>query len=343
MSTADQPGTLDAFGPPRVFDTHVHFPWGEELDPRKATDDLVARCRRLNIVKVALLGSRWTDYNDRVAGAIQRFPELFIGMYGVELERDTPETIRAAHERGFRGLKIIHALLDYDDQEYWPLYAEAERLGMVCLFHTGVVGGGVDFRDTDPFSPDVVRRTRFWEKRAAGQGLSSAHMDPIYLDTLAFTFPRLRIIGAHLGVGQYDYACHIARWRRNVFWDVSGGELVRRNAFERRLIGPEISPFKLTFGSDCDHERMGEEIANWNAVLDLLRLSAEQRDRIFYGTAARIFAIDEFAGVTDESSYDVIWNQDESKPADPDAGGSELASLQDEAAVSPARDPSLDQ
>ena len=75
---------------------------------------------------------------------------------------------------------------------------------------------------------------------------------------------------------------------------------------------------------------MGEEIANWNAVFDLLRLTAEQRDRIFYGTAARIFAVDEFDGVTDEASFDAIWSEDEAKPVDPDAGGTELAPLEDE-------------
>ena len=332
--------TLGSSWPPRVFDTHVHFPWGEERDRQQATDELVARCSELNIVRVALLGARWADYNDRVAGAIDRHPDLFVGLYGVELERDTPDSIHAAYDRGFRGLKIINALHNYDDQEYWPLYAEAERLGLVCVFHTGVVGGGIDFRDTDPFDPEVVERTRFWEKRAAGAGFSSAHMDPIFLDTIAFTFPRLRIVGAHLGVGQYDYACHIARWRRNVFWDLSGGELVRRHAFERRLIGPEISPFKLTFGSDCDPERMADEIANWNAVFDLLRLSPVERDRVFYGTAARIFAVDEFAGVTAESSYDPIWHAEEDEPADPDAAGSELAALEEEFAVS---GPSVDQ
>ena len=296
--------------PQRVFDTHVHFPWGEERNAEEAFDELAEVCRAQNIVKIALLGSRWGDYNERVAMAIERAPDLVVGMFGVELETDTPEHVREAFDRGFRGLKIIHALKNYDDRSYWPIYEEAERLGMVCLFHTGVVGGGIDFRETDPFDPEVVKQTRFWEKRVRGQGYSSAHMDPINLDTLAFTFPRLRIIGAHMGVGQYDYACHIARWRRNVFWDLSGGELVRRHTFERGLIGPEISPFKILFASDCGLEKIGAEIADWQAVFDLLRLTREERDRIFYGNAARIFGIEEFAGVTNEAAYDEIWNAD---------------------------------
>jgi hypothetical protein len=52
-------------------------------------------------------------------------------------------------------------------------------------------------------------------------------MEPIMLDTIAFNFPELRIIGAHLGIGYYDLAAHVARWRRNVFFDISGGEMVR--------------------------------------------------------------------------------------------------------------------
>jgi predicted TIM-barrel fold metal-dependent hydrolase len=247
-----------------VFDTHVHFPWGADRDPGAVTDEMAEFCQRSNIVHVALLGSRWGDYNDRVSAAMARYPDLFIGM--------------------------------------------------VTLFHTGVIGGGVDYRDTDPFSEVVVKRARYFEKRLRGQGFSSSHMDPILLDTLAFTFPRLRIIGAHMGVGQYDYACHIARWRRNVFWDISGGELVRRHIFERKLIGQEISPYKVLFASDCGTEKMANEIADWAAILDLMRLDLEERDRIFYGNAARIFGVDEFAGVTDEAAYDGIWLSEEGDP-----------------------------
>lgn len=317
LSANDLPMTIrerDPLQPPRVFDTHVHFPWGTDRDVDAVTDELVELAQRLNIVHIALLGSRWGDYNDRVNRAIERYPDLFIGMYGVELGEDTPESIQDAHNRGFRGLKIIHALKPYDDRSYWPVYEKAEELGMVTLFHTGVVGGGVDFRDTDPFHPEVVKRSRFFERRLRGQGFSSAHMDPILIDTLAFTFPRLRIIGAHMGVGQYDYACHIARWRRNVFWDISGGELVRRHIYERRLIGQEVSPMKLLFASDCGMEKMANEIADWAAVFDLARLTMEERDRIFYGNAARIFGVDEFEGVTNESAYDAIWESTEGDP-----------------------------
>ena len=78
--------------PPRVFDTHVHFPWGTDRDADAVTDELAELAEALNIVHIALLGSRWGDYNDRVSRAIERYPDLFVGMYGVELGEDTPES-----------------------------------------------------------------------------------------------------------------------------------------------------------------------------------------------------------------------------------------------------------
>ena len=90
----------DRSQPQRIFDTHVHFPWGEERDPVEATEELVEVCRRHNVVKVALLGSRWADYNERVAGAIEQHSELFVGMYGVELGEDRHQLVAVLHRRG---------------------------------------------------------------------------------------------------------------------------------------------------------------------------------------------------------------------------------------------------
>ena len=100
-------------------------------------------------------------------------------------------------------------------------------------------------------------------------------MEPIYLDTIAFTFPELKIIGAHLGIGYYDVAAHVARWRRNVFFDISGGEMVRRHIIERKLIPSEISHFKLLYGSD-NNDRFEDEIRDWQTMFDMLRLNEER-------------------------------------------------------------------
>jgi predicted TIM-barrel fold metal-dependent hydrolase len=274
----------------KVFDTHVHFPWGEDEDPDRQIEELVERAQGAGVVHMCLLGSRWGDYNQRVTRAIERYPELFFGLYGIDLDAEGPEQVHEAAQRGLRGLKIILPTKRYDDQSYFPIYEAAEQHGFVCLFHTGVIGGGADYRTHDPFDPELIERVRPWEERTRGRGVSSAFMEPIYLDTIAFNFPDLKLIGAHLGIGYYDLAAHIARWRRNVFFDLSGGEMVRRHVIERHLIPAEIGHFKLLYGSD-NNERFAEEIRDWQTVFDLLRLGEDERERIFYGNAARLFGV----------------------------------------------------
>jgi len=274
----------------KIFDTHVHFPWGEDRDPDDAITELRERAAAAGVVHLCLLGSRFGDYNERVTRAIERDPELFIGLYGIDLDHEGPAQVHEAAARGFRGLKIILPLKRYDHSDYFPIYEAAEEHGFTCLFHTGVVGGGADYRTQDPFDPELIERVRPWEQRSRGSGVSSAHMEPITLDTIAFTFPELRLIGAHLGIGYYDLAAHVARWRRNVFFDISGGEMVRRHLVERRLVPNEISHYKLLYGSD-NNERFEEEIRDWQTIFDLLRLGDEERERIFYGNAARLFGM----------------------------------------------------
>ncbi|MFW6074995.1 MAG: amidohydrolase family protein, partial [Chloroflexota bacterium] len=188
----------------KIFDAHVHFPWGEDRDTDEVIDELVERASAANVVHMCLLGSRFGDYNDRVARAIERFPEMFFGLYGVDLDNETPQHIYDAAARGYRGLKVILPTKRYDHPDYFPIYEAAEECGFTCLFHTGVIGGGFDYRVRDPFDPEIIEKVREREESRAGRGVSSAHMEPIALDTIAFTFPFLRIIGAHLGIGYYE-------------------------------------------------------------------------------------------------------------------------------------------
>ena len=66
--------------------------------------------------------------------------------------------------------------------------------------------------------------------------------------------------------------------------------MVRRHMVERHLVPSEISHYKLLYGSD-NNERFAEEIRDWQTIFDLLRLGDEERERIFYGNAARLFGI----------------------------------------------------
>jgi uncharacterized protein len=293
--------------PTRVFDTHVHYPWREGgstlpgYSARAQIDMLAYICQRLNIYRVCLLG-RPGETNDLVEQAFLRYPNLIVPFAMIDVDQSTPQMIDELARRGFRGLKIINPRRNYDDPSYFPLYAAAEKNNLVCLFHTGIVGGFIDYLQFPPSDVNVAAElSRQMEShRRYEPGLENnpswygaGRMQPIYLDGISVVFPELRIIGAHLGYGLYDSAAAIARWRRNIYFDISGGTVVRRHLLERGMLGTEVSTRKLVWGSDCDLAHISRELSAWMQEFQTTGLSAEEQDDIFWGTAARIFGFDD--------------------------------------------------
>jgi predicted TIM-barrel fold metal-dependent hydrolase len=292
--------------PPRVFDTHVHYPWrqrGSKLPIYTAEgmlDMLAYNCQRLNIYRVCLLGSPG-DGNNNVEKAVERYPKLIVPMAMINVDQTQPSDISEFAERGFKGLKVINPRKNYDDTSYFPLYEQAEKHGLVVLFHTGISGGMVDYLQFPPTSHEQVAElsrgmesNRRWQPESeVDSWYGAARMQPIFLDGISVAFPELKIIGAHLGYGLYDSAAAVARWRRNVFFDISGGTVVRRHLIERKMLRSEVSTLKLTWGSDCDMAHMSRELSNWMQALNDIGLSPTEQDQIFWGTAARIFGVDQ--------------------------------------------------
>jgi uncharacterized protein len=292
--------------PPRVFDTHVHYPFrqrGSKLPIYTAEgmlDMLAYNCQRLNIYRVCLLGSPG-EGNNNVEKAVERYPKLIVPFAMINVDQTQPSEIGEFAERGFKGLKIINPRKNYDDTSYFPLYERAEKHGFVVLFHTGISGGMVDYLQYPPTSHEQVAElsrgmesNRRWQPESeVDSWYGAARMQPVFLDGISVAFPELKIIGAHLGYGLYDSAAAVARWRRNVFFDISGGTVVRRHLIERNMLRSEVSTHKLTWGSDCDMAHMSRELSNWMQAFNDIGLSAEEQDQIFWGTAARIFGVDE--------------------------------------------------
>jgi uncharacterized protein len=247
--------------PRRVFDTHVHYPWrarGSALPIYTADsmlDMLAYNSQRLNIYKVCLLG-RPGEGNDLVEKAHARYPGLIVPMAMINVDQAEPAEINDLADRGFRGLKIINPRRNYDDPAYFPLYAEAERRNLVTLFHTGISGGMIDYlqfppenmRQAEEISREMEGGRRWKPESEADSWYGAGRMQPIFLDGISVAFPDLKIIGAHLGYGLYDSAAAVARWRRNVFFDISGGTVVRRHLVERKMLRSEVSTLKLVWG-----------------------------------------------------------------------------------------------
>jgi hypothetical protein len=156
---------------------------------------------------------------------------------------------------------------------------------MILLFHTGIVNR------THPEVPADV---------------SSDRMRPGTLELIARKFPKLTIIGAHLGNPDYATAAEIARWNPNLFWDVSGSTLIKKqedyqffkSIFWWSSIASPHTPKsggsafeKLVFGSDVfggELEEFDRELERYQKMLTACGVAREAQDNIFAGTLWKV-------------------------------------------------------
>ncbi len=165
--------------PPRLIDAHFH----NNGDPA-FLEKVVAKLDSVD--GMALLLTQPRDL-EMTKSFIAKHPKRLVGMGEIQL--DDPLAVQLVdvfHEAGFRGLgELSGTLKNYDDRSYWPIYERAEKYGMILLFHTGILA-----RPTPEIPSDIsVDRIR-----------------PTTLDGIARRFPKLTIIGAHLGNPDYAWA-----------------------------------------------------------------------------------------------------------------------------------------
>lgn len=286
----------------KIFDVHIHFPrdWEKpDADPAPLIERLAEVASAAGVTKGCVLtGGRFGPGHERGIEILRQYPDLFVPVAVIDPEETGREEVEELHAMGYRGLKLIGVARPYDEPDYLPAYAAAERLGMPALFHLGVIGGGIDYSVTHPRrdarAAETLRRMAAMRGRWPLRDLTATRMSPLHLDTIAQRFPDLRIIGAHLGnQGNYEYAASVARWRPNVLLDMSGGETIERHAEERGLIGREIGIEKLVFGSDCGMDDIREHIDRFEAIYDRLGLSEGDRERLWWRNGAELYGFEE--------------------------------------------------
>lgn len=286
----------------KIFDVHIHFPrnWEKpDEDPAPLVDRLAEIATNVGITKGCMLtGGRFGPSYERGIEILERYRDLFIPVAVIDPEEIGYDEVGMLHQMGYRGLKLIGVARDYDCPDYLPAYARAQELGMPILFHMGVIGGGLDYSRThprrDPVAAQAYRRWQDMFARMGPRDVSALRMSPLHLDTIANRFPFLKIIGAHLGnQGNYEYAASVARWRHNVWFDMSGGETIERHAVERGLIGREIGIEKLVFGSDCGMDEIKEHIDRFEMIYDQLELDDDARERLWWRNGAEIYGLEE--------------------------------------------------
>jgi uncharacterized protein len=261
--------------PPKLIDCHIHH--------NGKISFLTQLLAKLEPVQgAALLITKPADL-DGVQTFIREHPGRLFGLGDVSLDApDILPLVDRFHAAGFRGLgEITQPQYGYDDRRYWPVYQRAEQFGMILLFHTGIVN-----RPNPLVASDV----------------DSDRMRVSRLDLVARRFPRLTIIGAHLGNPDYAWAGEIGRWNPNLYFDVSGSTLIKKQqdyVFFKSIFwwsdiaSPHTPKFsahafeKLVFGSDVFEGELAEfdrELDRYHQMLDACGVPATAQANIFGGT-----------------------------------------------------------
>jgi uncharacterized protein len=262
-----------------LVDAHVHYNGDKAF-----LEKMVARLDPFD--GTALILTTVKDIPDVVA-AIKRHPKRFVGIGSLKLDdADAVAQVDQFHDAGFRGLgELSGPLKSFDDKSYMPIYARAEKYGMIILFHTGIV-----MRATPDVPSDV----------------SVDRMRVTTLDNIARRFPKLTIIGAHLGNPDYAWAAEIGRWNPNLYFDLSGSTLIKLQenyqAFKSifwwsNVVSPHTpkggpSAFeKVVFGSDIfggEIEEFDREIDRYRKMLEACGVGQDAQANIFGGTLRRV-------------------------------------------------------
>lgn len=286
----------------KIFDVHIHFPrdfQNPDADPEPMLDRMAEVAAKAGVTKGCVLtGGRFGPSYEVGIRLVSKYPEIFIPVAVIDPEDIDGDAVQRLWDMGYRGLKLIGVARPYDEPDYMPAYQKAEQLGMPILFHMGVIGGGIDYSITHPrrdaLAAQMLDRQRAMQGRMGPRNAGAGRMSPLHLDTIANKFPNLRIIGAHIGnQGNYEYSASVARWRHNVWFDMSGGETIERHAIERKLIGGEFGIEKLVFGSDCPMDEIRAHIDRFEMMYDLLELDDDARDRLWWRNGAEIYGLEE--------------------------------------------------
>ena len=249
--------------------------FGREI-PQISMDELAQqyRARKMMAVLLAMDTSTSTGWppvpNDHIAAAVRAHADVFIGFAGVDPWKGrlaVDEARRAREFLGLRGLKLHPGLQKFapNDDRFYPLWAAAAELGLVCLFHTGMMGTGAGL--------------------PGGGGYKLKYVNPLLLDDVAADFPSLEIIMAHPGWPWQPEQLAMARHKANLYIDLSGwspkyfpGELVQN------MNG--LLQDKCLFGSDWPF--LSPE--RWLADFAALPIGEAVRRKILRDNARRVLA-----------------------------------------------------
>jgi predicted TIM-barrel fold metal-dependent hydrolase len=285
--------------PISAIDVHVHVhdtrarmlrgPEAEQRDRERAAyfkggsgslslEDQAAQYRERNMMAVLMNGTDETITgippipNDFMAEAVEKHPDVFLA-FGIvdpwqgELAR---REIRRCQELGLHGIGEFNPARQHfypNDRRFYPLWEEAEQLGLPVLFHSGYAAAG--------------------SGRPGGRGVKLKYTQPLHLDDVAADFPGLTIISAHPSWPWTAESLAIARHKANYFIDLSGWA---PKYFPEELVQQvnTLLQDKALFGSDAP----SLPLDRWLREFEELDIKAEVRRKVMLDNAKTLFGLD---------------------------------------------------
>ena len=207
-------------------------------------------------------------------------PDRFLGYMYIDhpLEPDAPERLRkAVKEQSLVGLKLYPPtqLFHAYDKRLFPLYEEAQSLGIPITFHMGITHAPVaDFH----------------------------YVNPLDLRLPLTLFPKLNFIVAHFGAGFFRELCLLSYHAENLYVDTSGTNNWRDFTPEKmelkevfKITLELFTPDRVIFGTDTVlRSESGYRTAikkEQEDIVGSLGLTSGEVNNIFGGNAMRLYQI----------------------------------------------------
>lgn len=215
-------------------------------DPDRFEEAVAGKAEKFVIITMFFPRLGWKVPNEFVAEFVHKHKGRAIGLAGVDpFEPDAVKKLEyAVKELGLRGLKWspVYGAFDPWCTEAWRIYAKCDELGIPMLWH---------------------------QSAAFAQQAAHEYGSPTLIDRIARTFPKLKMIVAHVGQPWVEDCVVLMRKHPQIFTDLSA-RFHRPYQLRHALI--TAREYKVTdrilFGSDFPLRTTEEALAEFRAIND---------------------------------------------------------------------------
>jgi predicted TIM-barrel fold metal-dependent hydrolase len=276
----------------RAIDVHVHPPtrgldhdachyFKRDLTTLPKTDDDFANLFSQHGVSALLIGwhpstvrEGMKNSNDYVLQLAAVHPQTFAGVLASLDMGGDGSAERLAQAQALSANPLVKGFKFHppdqgfypNEKKYYPLWEILSASEKPVMFHTGFTVLGANSE--------------------GGGGIALDHGRPIYLDTLARDFPRMKIIAAHPGWPWQEELLGIVTHKKNIVVDTSGYLAEQLPELFRRAITGRLQD-KALFGTDFPYVDLEKALVSF----DKLSVKEEVKEKILQGNARRLFGL----------------------------------------------------